>query len=62
MCMVAPMPSKPRSDDPKTRFQMFLEPDQLDALKRIAERTGAPVAAQIRIAIDAYLAKQRKER
>jgi hypothetical protein len=36
----------------------MLEPGQLAVLKAIEERTGAPVAVQIRRAIDAYLADQ----
>jgi hypothetical protein len=37
----------------------MLEPGQLAALKAIEERTGAPVAEQIRRAIDGYLASQK---
>jgi hypothetical protein len=37
---------------------MYLEPDQVDALKRIEARTGAPMAAQIRRALDAWLKKE----
>ena len=40
---------------PKTRFQVMLEPAQLKALREIEDRTGAPVARQIRRAIDAWL-------
>jgi len=43
---------------PKRRFQILLEPDQLDALRRIEERTGAPVARQIRMAVDRWLSDQ----
>jgi Ribbon-helix-helix domain len=39
----------------KQRFQVMLDPGQLAALRRIETRTGAPLAAQIRRAIDAYL-------
>jgi len=41
---------------PKTRVQILLEPDQLAALRRIQARTLAPVAAQIRQAVDTWLA------
>lgn len=51
MCIMPPMP-------PKQRFQLFLEADQLAALRRVEARTGAPLAAQIRRAVDAYLQKQ----
>jgi hypothetical protein len=43
---------------PKRRFQMFLEDAQFAAMQQIERTTGAPVAAQIRLAIDAWLAKQ----
>jgi hypothetical protein len=43
---------------PKTRFQILLEPDQLEALRRIQQRTAAPVASQIRMAVDAWLKAQ----
>jgi hypothetical protein len=42
----------------KLRFQVFLERYQLEALRRIETRTGAPLAAQIRRAVDTYLAAQ----
>jgi hypothetical protein len=48
MCIVTPMP-------PKERFQLMLEPAQLQALRRIEDETGAPLARQIRRAIDGYL-------
>lgn len=51
MCILTPMPAK-------HRFQVFLEPSQLAALRRVEARTGAPLAVQIRRAIDAYLVKQ----
>ena len=41
---------------PKTRFQILLEPEQLAALRRIQERTSAPVAAQIRKAVEKWIA------
>jgi hypothetical protein len=43
---------------PKTRFQILLEPEQLAALRRIQERTGAPVATQIRRAVEKWIAEQ----
>jgi hypothetical protein len=43
---------------PKQRFQILLEPDQLEALRRIEERTGAPVARQIRMAVDRWLSER----
>jgi hypothetical protein len=36
----------------------MLEPEQIAALKAIEGRTGAPVAAQIRLAVDRYLETQ----
>jgi hypothetical protein len=41
-----------------TRLQILLEPEQVAALKRIQERTDAPLAAQIRRAVDTWIAKQ----
>ena len=43
---------------PKTRFQILLEPEQLEALRRIQERTSAPVASQIRKAVEKWIAEQ----
>lgn len=43
---------------PKQRFQIMIEPEQLAALKAIEARNGATVAAQIRLAVDAYLQQQ----
>jgi hypothetical protein len=43
---------------PKTRFQILLEPEQLAALRRIQERTLAPVASQIRQAVGDWIVKQ----
>jgi hypothetical protein len=40
---------------PKTRFQMFIEPEQLAALRKREAETGAAVAEQIRRAIDMWL-------
>jgi hypothetical protein len=43
---------------PKQRFQILLDPEQLAALRRIEDRTGAPVARQIRMAVDRWLDEQ----
>jgi hypothetical protein len=43
---------------PRTRLQILLEPEQVTALKRIQERTGAPLAVQIRRAVDWWIAKE----
>jgi hypothetical protein len=40
---------------PKTRFQVMLEPDQLAAMRRIEEETGAPIGEQIRRAVNEWL-------
>ena len=40
---------------PLDRFQVLLKPDQLEALRRIEQRTGTSVGALIRLAIDAWL-------
>lgn len=44
---------------PKQRFQILLEPEQIAALKLIEQRSGASVAAQVRLAVDAYLQQQK---
>ena len=46
---------------PKTRFQILLEPERL-ALGRIQERTAAPVASQIRRAVEKWIAEQGDEK
>lgn len=43
---------------PKQRFPVMLEPFQLLVLREIEKRTGAPVAEQIRRAIDVYIEQQ----
>jgi hypothetical protein len=43
---------------PKRRFNMWLEPKQVEILREIERRTGAPVSEQIRRAIDTYLRTQ----
>ena len=45
---------------PKQRFQILLEPEQLKALRRIENQTGAPVARQIRMAVDKWLGGRAK--
>jgi hypothetical protein len=42
----------------KKRLPVYIEPGQLDAMRQIEKRTGASLAAQIRLAIDAYLEGQ----
>lgn len=53
--MITPM-------SPKTRFQILLEPEQVEALKRIQERTAAPLAAQIRRAVDTWIAENGEQK
>jgi hypothetical protein len=43
---------------PKTRFQVMLEPEQLAAMRRTEEKTGAAIGEQIRRAIDEWLRRQ----
>lgn len=43
---------------PKQRFQILLEPEQLAALRAIEDRTGAPVARQVRMAVEMWLKSQ----
>ena len=43
---------------PKTKFNLLLEPDQISALRKIQDVTGAPVAEQIRRAIGEWIAKR----
>ena len=43
----------------KTRMNVYLTPEQKQALAKMAEKTGAPVAELIRRAIDAYLKRTR---
>jgi hypothetical protein len=42
-------------------MQILLEPEQVTALKRIQQRTAAPLAAQIRRGVDMWIAAQGKE-
>ena len=46
----------------KTRFQILLEPEQVEALKRIQERTAAPLAAQIRRGVDMWIAEHGEQK
>ena len=43
---------------PKQRFQILLEPEQIAALRRIQERTAAPLASQIRQAVQKWIEQQ----
>lgn len=47
----------------KTRTNIYLSDEQLEALKKLKEETGASIAWHVGKAIDAYLEKQEgKER
>lgn len=41
---------------PKARFQVMLEPAQLETMRAIEARIGVPVSRQIRQAVDRWLA------
>ena len=43
---------------PKRRLEFWIAKDQHHSLQALEERTGASIAAQIRIAIDEYLEKR----
>jgi hypothetical protein len=47
---------------PKKRTIFWIAKDQLRALRALAGKTGAPVAAQVRIAIDEYLKKRSQKK
>jgi hypothetical protein len=47
---------------PKERFNIMLEPDQLEELRKLQERTGASVSELVRRAIAAFLETSRKKR
>jgi hypothetical protein len=47
---------------PKRRLEFWIAQDQHLSLRALEEKTGAPIAAQIRIAIDEYLAKRKATR
>jgi predicted DNA-binding protein len=42
----------------KIRMNVFLDPEQKNALEKLSTKTGAPVAELIRRAIDAYLTRK----
>ena len=44
----------------KDRTNIYLRPDQMNKLKALNKKTGAPVAELIRRAVDEYLAKRSK--
>jgi predicted DNA-binding protein len=43
------------------RTALFLKEEQIEKLKKLSEKTGAPVAELIRRAIDKYLHERAKE-
>lgn len=43
------------------RTALFLQEEQIKKLKKLSEKTGAPVAELIRRAIDKYLQERAKE-
>jgi ribbon-helix-helix protein len=43
------------------RTALFLKEQQLEKLKKLSEKTGAPIAELVRRAIDAYLLSRKKE-
>lgn len=43
---------------PKRRLEFWIAEDQHESLLKILDQTGAPIAAQIRIAVDEYLEKR----
>jgi hypothetical protein len=45
-------------DRPKRRLEFWIARDQYESLLGLEEKIGAPIAAQIRIAIDEYLGKR----
>ena len=46
---------------PIRRTALFLKEQQMAKLRKLSEKTGAPVAELIRRAIDAYLLSRKKE-
>jgi predicted DNA-binding protein len=44
-----------------TRTALFLKEEQLKRLKKLSDKTGAPVAELIRRAIDKYLQERARE-
>ena len=43
------------------RTALFLKEQQMEKLQKLSKKTGAPVAALVRRAIDAYLLSRKKE-
>jgi predicted DNA-binding protein len=43
------------------RTALFLKEQQLEKLRKLSKKTGAPVAELVRRAIDAYLLLRKKE-
>jgi hypothetical protein len=39
----------------KIRFNIYLDPKQLEQLQKLSQKTGAPVAELVRRAVDKYL-------
>lgn len=46
---------------PMERTALFLQEEQIKKLKKLSDKTGAPVAELIRRAIDGYLKERAKE-
>jgi hypothetical protein len=40
---------------PLQRFQVLLKPEQIEALRKIEQRTGTSMGALVRLAVDAWL-------
>jgi predicted DNA-binding protein len=45
----------------KSRTNIYLSEDQMAKLKKLSQRTLAPVAALVRQAVDEYLVRRSKE-
>jgi hypothetical protein len=43
------------------RTNLYVEPDQLELLRKLKQNTGIPIAAAVRIALREYLAKHAKD-
>jgi hypothetical protein len=46
----------------KVRFQMFIEESQKEALERIQQDSGMPIAELVRTAINHFLSEHRKKK
>lgn len=46
----------------RTRTNIYLDAEQLKGLRAISAKSGAPISALIRMAIDAYLERSKKDR